>query len=80
MHRSVETPCASDGMADVGGQGEGSKAEEGACSSGDWPVEEQGFGAGVGSLVRAPHGDKTIESANSKGGVALAEWHTCQGT
>jgi hypothetical protein len=54
MHRSVDAPRASYGVADVGGQLEGSKAHEGACSSGDWSMEEQGFGAWLGSM--AHHG------------------------
>jgi hypothetical protein len=54
MHRSVEAPRASDGVVDVGGQLEGSKAHEGACCSGDWSMEEQGFGAWLESL--AHHG------------------------
>ena len=41
MHRSVDAPRASDGVADVGGQLEGSEAHEGACSSGVGHVEVQ---------------------------------------
>jgi hypothetical protein len=41
MHRSVEAPRASDGVVDVGGQLEGSKAHESTCSTGVGHVEVQ---------------------------------------
>ena len=79
MHRSVAAPRASDGVADVGGQLEGSKANEGASSSGGWSMEKQSFGSSMGPLVRTAIGAEKVEGADSKGGAPMAEPQPCKG-
>ena len=52
MRRTVDTSVPSDGVADVGGESEGSQAQASTGIKGDGSLEEQGTGTGMGMLVR----------------------------
>ena len=79
MHGSVEAPCASNGVVDVGGQREGSEETASDSSSGGWSMEKQSFGSSMGPLVRTAIGAEKVEGADSKGGAPMAEPQPCKG-
>jgi hypothetical protein len=79
VHLSVEAPCASNGVVDVGGQLEGSEETASDSSSGGWSMEKQSFGSSMGPLVRTALGAEKVKGTDNKGGAPMAEPHLCEG-
>lgn len=51
MHGTVDASCANEGVADVGGEGEGCEAVEGTGWQGHWALEEQGVSGSMERMV-----------------------------
>ena len=68
---AMDSPDAIEGMADVGGARCDSEAQAGTGSQGGWAMEEQGDGAGVGSLARAAPGAEAAQDPVIEGDAAV---------
>ena len=71
VYRTVEASRSSEGILDVGGECDGSKASTGSGSQGNGSMEEQGVITRMGSMVRASIGDETTTDSDDKGHPAF---------